>query len=113
MILSNTESKKKYDAEGSEVLFGRATVAAEWEQFLKVTTDADMSNAMNSYKGSAKERTDVLKEFIDGKGSMIQIMNNVPFTRREDESRIIQIIENAIANQEVSNIKIKKLSKRK
>lgn len=111
-ILSNTESKKKYDDEGSNILFVRATVAAEWENYLKVVTDEDITNASNSYKGSAKERADILKAFIDGNGSIIHIMNNVPFTRRDDEPRIMEIIQNAIKNQELLNIKIKKLPKR-
>lgn len=45
MILSNAESKKKYDEAGSEVLFTRTTVAAEWENYLKVTNDEDIINA--------------------------------------------------------------------
>lgn len=113
VILSNAESKKKYDEVGSKVLFSRPTIAAEWESYLKVMNDEDIIDASNSYKNSAEERADVLKEFIDGKGSMTHIFNNVPFTRREDESRIILIIKDAIANQEVPNIKIKGLPKSK
>lgn len=112
VILSNTESKKRYDDEGSNMLFARATAAAEWENYLKVVTDEDITNASNSYKGSAKERADILKEFVNGNGSIMHIMNNVPFTRRDDEPRIMEIIQNAIKNQDMPNIKIKKLPKR-
>lgn len=92
-------------------MFARATVTAEWENYLKVINNEDITNASNSYKGSAAERTDILKEFVKGSGSMTHILNNVPFTRKNDEKRIIAIIQNAIANHEVSNIKIKKLPK--
>lgn len=112
VILSNAESKKKYDDDESTVLFACATVAAEWENYLKVITDRDIIDASNSYKNSLQERSDVLKEYVDGNGSITHIFNTIPFTRREDEPRIIQIIQEAIANQEVPNIKIKKLPKR-
>lgn len=97
---------------GSKVLFSRPTIAAEWESYLKVM-NGDIINASNLYKNSAKERADVLKEFVDGNGSMTHIFNNVPFTRKEDEPRIILMIKDAIANQEIPNIKIKGLPKRK
>lgn len=95
------------------MLFARATAATEWENNLKVVTDEDITNASDSYKGSEKEKVAVLKEFVDGKGSVINILNNVPFVRMEDEPRIIEIIQDAIKNQDVPNIKIKKLPKRK
>lgn len=113
VILSNAESKKMYDEEGSNVLFVRTTVSAEWNGYLKITNDEDIINASAAYKGSVKERADILKEFIDGSGSLTYILNNVPFMRYEDEPRIIKLIQAAIKNQEVPNIKIKKLPKQK
>lgn len=111
MILSNAESRMKYDAEGSKVIFARATMAAEWENYLKTTNVDDLINASTSYKGSAEERADILKEAIAGNGSMIHILNNIPFMRKEDETRIIQIIQEAFITEEIPRIAIKKLPK--
>lgn len=110
-ILSNTESRKTYDEEGSEVLFVKPTVAAQWEKYLKTISTENFNDASNSYKGSAEERVEILREFVNGKGSMIHIFNTVPFVRRGDEIRIIKIIQEAIEAEEVSRITIKKLPK--
>lgn len=101
----------KYDVEGSRVIFGKATIAAEWENYLKVINARDVTNAADSYKGSTEERSDVLKEFVAGNGSMISVLNSIPFMRKIDEIRIIEIIKEAIENEEIPRIPIKKLPK--
>lgn len=111
LILSNVESRVKYDEGDSKVLFAKATIAAEWENHLKVTKVNDIIDATASYKGSAEERAEILREFVAGNGSMIHILNTVPFTRRDDEIRMIEIIQDAIKNGEVQRKAIKKLPK--
>lgn len=111
-VLSEPELRCKYDAEGSKVIFARSTsIAAEWENFLKITTADQINNAADTYKGSADEKTDILKEFVNGKGSMVHILNTVPFMRKEDECRVKTIIQKAILSEEIPRIAIKKLPK--
>lgn len=111
LILSNAESRKTYDEGDCKVLFAKPTVSAVWENHLKTTTENDFSDASTSYKNSAAERADILREFIEGKGSMVHVLNTVPFTRKDDESRIIEIIQSAITNKEIERFTIKKLPK--
>lgn len=112
LILSNPETRKKYDLEGPTVLFAKATVAGEWENYLKTTTTTDLMNASTLYRGSNEEKMDILKEFVAGKGSMIYLLHNVPFLRREDENRVTKIIQDAIVTGDIPHIPIKKLPKK-
>lgn len=109
--LSNVESRMKYNEEGSTVLFARPTIAAEWEKYLKTISIKDMNDAFESYIGSNEEKTQILQEFVKGNGSMIHVYNNVPFVRRNDEARIIKMIQEAFAAGEIQRIAIKKLPK--
>lgn len=110
LILSNTEKKNKYD-EGCEVFFFKATVTARWEYYLKPVTMNDMNNARETYKGSTMEKEDIAKAFKDGNGSLTFVLNNIPFMRLEDESRVIGIINEMISDGLVPKIRIKKMRK--
>lgn len=70
-----------------------------------------MDNARKKYQGTAKEREDVLREVIAGKGSLTHLLNNIPFMRMEDEARIIEIIKDLIDCNEIPKLSIKKLKK--
>lgn len=112
IVLSNPETRNKYNVSGSKVLFARPTIAGEWEKYLKTITVDDFNNASSSYKGSDQEKVEILKEFVNGKGSMVHILNNVPFLRPTDEQRIIKLIQEAIEAGEVARLPIKKLPKK-
>lgn len=112
MVLSNPESRNKYNASGSKVIFARPTIAAEWEKYLKTITIEDFNHASTSYKYSDEEKIDILREFVKGKGSMVHILNTVPFVRPTDESRIIKMIQGAMESEEVPRMAIKKLPKK-
>lgn len=71
----------------------------------------DIIEASNAFKGSCEEKSAILKEIVIGNGSIIHVFNSVPFTRKQDESRIIEIIQKAIENNEIPHIRIKKLRK--
>lgn len=107
-ILCDAQSKKAYD-EGSNVLFAKATNAAQWEQFLKPTVEDELDNARKNYQNSLDEIQDIKREFVAGKGSLTHIYNNVPFVRYEDEPRIIEIIRGLIDNGDLPSLKIKKI----
>lgn len=110
-VLSNAELKTKYDLEGSRVLFARPSPTADWENYLKTISEYDVTIASNSYKGSTEERDAVLKEFISSNSSLTHVLNNVPFIRREDEMRLVEMLKEAMEHQEIPRIKIKKMSK--
>lgn len=110
LILSNAEKKNKYDA-GCEVFFSKETVTARWEFYLKPVTMNDMNNARETYKGSTMEKEDIAKAFKDGNGSLTFVLNNIPFMRLEDESRVIGIINEMISDGLVPKIRIKKMRK--
>lgn len=78
------------------MLFARATPSADWEHYLKQISEDYMTMASNSYKESGEERADVLKAFIASRGSITHILHNVPFMRREDEMRIIRMLQEAM-----------------
>lgn len=82
-----------------------------WTIYLISFDGRKLQNASKIYKGSAEERCDVLKEFVAGNGSMVHILNNIPFTRKEDEARIIGLIKDAMEKKEIQRIPIKKLPK--
>lgn len=83
------------------------TVSAVWENHLKISSEKNFIDASTSYKNSAVEKTYILRAFVEGKGSMTNILNTVPFTRKDDEPRIIAIIKEAIEKEEVAGFPIK------
>lgn len=109
-ILSDASKKKKYD-NGANVLFSKATVSAQWENFLKEINQVDIDNARKNYQGTEKERNDIIRECIAGNASLTHLLNNLPFMRVEDENRIIEIVKDLMDSNEIPKLKIKKLRK--
>lgn len=109
-ILSDEAKKKLYDV-GSKVLFTKATIAAKWENFLVEVNEKDIGISRKRYQGSQDEENDIIREFVIGKGSLTHLLNNIPFMRREDENRIIEIVKELIENKKVPNIAMKKIRK--
>lgn len=81
------------------------------KSFKNLYREKSNRDASTSYKNSAVERANIFRQFVEGKGSMVHIMNTVPFTRKDDEARIITIIRVAIENKEIPQYTIKKLPK--
>lgn len=110
-LLSDTERRAQYDA-GSNVVFANATVFAQWEYFIKPISDNDYDNARKKYQNSEKERLDILREYKRGNGSMIHMLNNIPFMRIEEEKRIIGVITAMMNDGTIKEkLKIKKIQK--
>lgn len=110
VILSDPDKKKQYDA-GSIVLFTKPTISARWDHFLNPVTQNAIDTARQKYQNSHEEECDIMREYNNGKGSMTHLMNNLPFMRREDESRVIAIIMRMIDMGRVEKFQIKKLPK--
>lgn len=111
MILSDTTKRIQYDA-GSDLLFAKATISAQWEHFVKPMKSSDIDNARNKYQNSNEEECDILREYQVGNGSMTHMLNNIPFMRIEDEARIIGIINEMVKMGRVNKLKIKKIAKK-
>lgn len=109
-ILSNAEKKKQYD-NGCDILFTKTTMAARWENFLKPIDSDAVEKARKVYQNSKMEKKDIALEFINGKGSLTHLLNNIPFMRIEDENRVIEIIKNLMDDSKIPKMQIKKIRK--
>lgn len=110
VVLSDSHQRQLYD-NGCDILFAKATRSEEWQQFLKPTTSSDVNNARSKYQNSLEEQRDIQREYLAGNGSMIHMLNNIPFMRVEDEARIVTIIKKMVAEGELPQKKIKKITK--
>lgn len=108
-ILVNPETKKVYDAGDTRVIFSKPTVSAKWEHYIAPLTHLAIESARQKYQGSDAEETDILREFIVGKGSMTHLINTIPFMRIEDEPRIIHMIKVFMESGKVPKGPIRKL----
>ena len=72
--------------------------------FPKVTVSA-IDKFSEKYKGSEEERSDILRAFQDYGGNFERVMETVMLAEKEDEERIISIINDAITSGEISTTK--------
>lgn len=107
-ILTDASKKKLYD-NGCNVLFTKATIAAHWEKHLKPVKSDDIYCARRTYQGSILERNDIIREIVVGKGSMVYLLNHLPFMRREDENRIIEITRDLMDKGVIPKMSIRKI----
>lgn len=111
-ILSDAERKKAYD-DGLDIFFTRATVSAQWESHLKIVKSDDFLSARERYQNSENEKKDIVCEIVRGNGSLTHLLHNVPFMRREDEGRIIKLIDQLILDKKLPKMKLKRMQKYK
>lgn len=109
-ILSDPLKKQLYDA-GSNVLFSNITIAARWENYLKPIDVDEIGAARNKYCGSKDEEADLIREFKNGNGSLTHVLNTVPFMRMEDETRIVDLLRDLMAQGKIPKTSIKRLRK--
>lgn len=107
-ILSDVDQRKKYNA-GDVVLFSKQTRASQWGHFLKPMPNNEMDNARIEYQNSIEEETEIEREYKAGNGSMLNMMNNIPFMRIEEQSRVIAIITKLVSMNRVPQLKLKKI----
>lgn len=75
-ILSNAETKDRYDRGEKNIIFGKKSRTASWERHMKVATDDDLEQATANYKNSDKEKEDIIREIVAGNGSMTHLLND-------------------------------------
>lgn len=108
-ILVDPDTRQMYDAGATHTLFAKQTIAAKWECYIRTIESVDIDNARNNYQGSDAEIRDVLREIVNGKGSMTHLFNTIPFMRYEDEQRMIDLIKNAIKLGKIPKMSIRKI----
>lgn len=110
-ILTNETTKKQYDDGDTDVIFTKKSRSGLWEQHLKPVSDDDFEQAARTYKNSTKEKEDIIREVVNGNGSMKHLLNTIPYMRIEDQPRILSIIAELTVEKKISNtIKMKKLN---
>lgn len=111
MILTNDDTKKRYDSGDVDVIFSKKSRSGQWEQHLKTVSNDDFEQAAQNYKNSTIEKEDIMREIVIGNGSMKHLLNTIPFMRMEDQPRILSIIAELFEADKISkNIKIKKIN---
>lgn len=110
-VLADPEKKKAYDAGDSTILVAKTTIAAKWEKFIRIIDSADVESASGRYQGSDEEQNDVIREFINGRGSMTHLYNNIPFMRIEDEPRLIELVKKCMKENKIPKMVIRKMKK--
>ena len=107
-ILSDAEKKKVYDETG-DVDADEGDVDeksfAEWDAYFRMLypklTIAKIDSFAATYKESSEERDDVLKYYSMYKGNFKNILSSVPLSENADIERFCEIIDEAIALNEV------------
>lgn len=105
-ILSNKEKRAVYDETGEvDDEDGAIPQDRDWTAywrllFRKVTTE-DLEDFDKNYKGSKEELEDIQTAYVEFKGDMTEILNNVMCSTIEDEPRFTKIIKGWIKKKTV------------
>ncbi|KAL4235979.1 DnaJ subfamily C member 9 [Mactra antiquata] len=105
-VLSNKEKRAVYDETGEvddedDSIPQDRDWTAYWRLlFRKVTTD-DIKDFEKTYKGSKEELEDLKTAYVEFKGDMEEILNNVMCSTVDDEPRFNKIIKDWIKSKEV------------
>eukprot|EP00435_Cladocopium_sp_Y103_P054877 s460_g18.t1 len=97
-ILSDADLRSEYDESG-EVPDSESATKMNWSAYFakifKVTTK-DIDNFATEYVGSAEERADVLKFYVEGNGDLGFVIENVMLSSEADRERFEELIRTAI-----------------
>lgn len=104
-VLSDAELRAVYDEQGvvddeSDMLAQERCWADFWRTRFPVVTLKDIQDFEEKYKGSAEEREDVIRLYVQHKGDMDVISAHATFWSVEDEPRLCDIIRGAIDAEE-------------
>ncbi|KAJ8979361.1 hypothetical protein NQ317_010135 [Molorchus minor] len=102
-ILQDKDRRKQYDdfGEFDENVDSSFNWMEYWRSMFKKIEIKDIQNYEKEYIGSETELRDIKKAYISSKGNMNKILEMVPFTNCEDESRITGIIQKMVDDGEV------------
>jgi DnaJ family protein C protein 9 len=110
-VLSDDEKRKIYDETGcidgeSNMFSGNQNWESYWRTLFKKITEEDITEFFKTYRGSEKEKKDLLFYYNKYEGDMDKILESVMSAcTLEDMDRFREIIQTAIDNKEVDAFK--------
>ena len=108
-VLSDPQLRKRYDRTGE--MDGKVDSEYDWSRYFEDlfgrVTEEDLRKFELEYKHSDEERRDLMQAYIKCKGDFNRILENVMMAECEDEDRLIQMIEKAIADGELNQFAAK------
>lgn len=102
-ILSDKSKRSIYDESGEfdEDDMAMLNWLDYWRSLFKKITVSDIEKYKHEYIGSETEVIDVKKAYVNSKGNMTSLHDNVPFADCDQEPRYLEIIQKLIDNDEV------------
>lgn len=102
-ILQNPEKRSIYDESGDvdDDCELDDSWMNYWKSIFRKITKEDIKKCEDEYIGSETEIRDLKKAYVNGKGSMNFIIQNVPFSNCDHEPRYIEIIRKLVDDGEV------------
>lgn len=93
-VLIDLNKRATYDEKGiiDEGNEADCDWSKNWLEVVKQFGYSENENFNECYVGSEKEKSDVRKAYLDGKGSLNFMLKSVPFMTVEDQPRIIEIV---------------------
>ncbi|KAJ3409169.1 hypothetical protein HDV05_004562 [Chytridiales sp. JEL 0842] len=116
-ILSDPARRSRYDAtgyvgevgssDGGAGLFDGVRPEGGWEKFFSelwsgLVTEDSISKFELKYRGSDEEKRDVIKYYLQSKGSMDRVLDAVPCSTADDEDRFRTIVLEALESGEIT-----------
>ncbi|TFK54899.1 DnaJ-domain-containing protein [Heliocybe sulcata] len=108
-VLSDEKKRERYDRtgrtdEGLELDAGEDGWEAYFEDLFDRVTKGKLDEMKKEYQGSAEEKEDLKSAYRETGGDINEIMNHIPHSTHEDESRFIVIISELISNGDLPEL---------
>lgn len=107
-ILSDKQKRLFYDSTGSCDL-EELKSSKDWEEYFKNLYNKVSQNSIEEFKktyvGSVDEYEDILSSYMNNKGDLLQVIDDVFFTSSTDINRIEKIIKKAISKNIIPSFK--------
>ncbi|XP_066262706.1 J domain-containing protein CG6693 [Euwallacea similis] len=102
-VLQDKDKRKIYDDCGEFDSEADSTFnwAEYWLSMFKKIEISDIKRYEEEYVGSETERRDIKRAYESGKGNMNVLLEMVPFSRYDNEDRLIAILREMVDNGEV------------
>ncbi|CAG0881163.1 unnamed protein product [Darwinula stevensoni] len=105
-VLGDPEKRKIYDETGTvlddeDIVMDQRDWTAYWRSLFGRVTLQDVENYEKGYVASEEERKDLLELYRKHKGNLDRVFSDLWFYKTEDEDRYRQILQDAIAVEEV------------
>lgn len=108
-VLTDSSKRSLYDEQGIVDDDGDSNFLSWlelWKTVFKPITEEDIDNYKKEYVGSELEKADIKKSYLNNKGCIDRMSDCVQFMDVEHEPRIIDIVKEMIASNEVPDYKI-------